>query len=303
MIKAGGTAISDLSIEAFIALRKHFFDADGRPNPFLLRPKRNTQDDPFDEYLVNNVFTNIVNVKCAKAPGPLITPDIVLFKKEFDSGILVEDLLDIKNIISIEVKKVERTRQGCVARASGLDYNTTPPCGMVRVYDINGKILKIRSFYLFVCLEYSDNDKNQNVISALALGDGNVLNEDFNFYLSIVGERKKRIDLGSYRDGADRARPMLIFPNPLGAKELDHNISLVHPKENLEDFVSDLRLVHDIERTSTSGEIRHFYCYRCRSDVSANWLTCSLKDPFPTPSREVKTQPRGRFRLPFSVKQ
>ncbi len=140
-----------------------------------------------------------------------------------------------------------------------------------------------------------------NQITALALVDGNALNEDFDFYLSIVGERQKRINLGSYGDGADRVRPMLIFPNPLGAEQLGRGISLLHPKEDLDRKINDLRLVYDIERTITLGEIRHFYCYQYFSDVPADWNVCTIRDPFPTPKRNIKTQSRGFFRLPFKV--
>jgi hypothetical protein len=291
-----------LAIKAFSALREHFLNHDGIPVSFSLRSKRNTQDDPFDEYLATNVLKNVVGIRCVKAPGPLITPDIVLFSQEFEEGIQAKDLSDLTKILSIEVKKLERTHQGSVARASGLDYNTTPPCGTVRVYDANGTSLDIRSFYLFVCLESSSSDINQSQITALALVDGNVLNEDFDFYLSIIGERKKKINLGSYGDGADRVRPMLIFPNPLGVKELDHNISLIHPEGNLEDIKADLCLVYNIERTTTSGETRHFYCYQHNSEAPANRQIRTLRDPFPTPMREEKTQPRGIFKLPFRVK-
>jgi hypothetical protein len=290
-----------LSVEAFKALREHFFSPDGKPKSFFLRPKRNTQDDPFDEYLATEVLNDINGVMCIKAPGPLITPDLVLFRQEFDKNVKATDLSDIAKILSIEVKKLERTDQGNVARASGLDYNTTPPCGTVRVYDAKGTTLDIRCFYLFVCLEASATSMDQNQITALTIVDGNVLNEDFNFYLSIVGERTKRIDLGSYGDGADRVRPMLIFPNPLGSEQLDHGISLIHPKDDLDGIIKDLRLILNIERTTTLGEIRHFYCYQHFSDVPADWNVCTIRDPFPTPKRNVKTQSRGCFRLPFKV--
>ena len=137
-------------------------------------------------------------------------------------------------------------------------------------------------------------------MSALALVDGNLLNTDFTLYLNIVGERQKRIGLGSYADGADRARPMLIFANPLGAKALDHNISLIHPSASLED--SRLRLVYEIERYLPDAKSKNrFYCYRLSSDVPQKWQVSSLKDPFPMPSRDSRTRPRGRFKLPFKV--
>jgi hypothetical protein len=41
----------DLPTAAFLQLRRRFFDEAGKPIPFALRDKRNTQDDPFDEFL------------------------------------------------------------------------------------------------------------------------------------------------------------------------------------------------------------------------------------------------------------
>jgi hypothetical protein len=45
------TSHSDLTIKAFTILREHFFDQTGTPKPFPLREKRNTQDNPLDEYI------------------------------------------------------------------------------------------------------------------------------------------------------------------------------------------------------------------------------------------------------------
>jgi hypothetical protein len=293
--------LNDLSTEAFLALRDYFFNQQGRPIPFGLRPKRNTQDDPFDELLAVEILSRIPNIKCVKAPGPLITPDLVLFRHENCLNVTKEKLRgDFNKIIAIEVKKLERTSQGGVARSSGLDYNTTPPCGIVRVYDSIGNTLDIRGFYLFVCLEADKADPLKVILSALALVDGNLLNTDFKLYLDVVGERKKRINLGSYANGADRARPMLIFANPLGAEALDHKINLVHPSPKLED--SRIRLVYEIERTLPDARFKNkFYCYRLSSDVPKDWQVSSLKDPFPTPTRDSRTRPRGRFKLPFKV--
>lgn len=41
----------DLTVEAFLILRGHFFDQKGLPKLFPLREKRNTQDNPLDEYI------------------------------------------------------------------------------------------------------------------------------------------------------------------------------------------------------------------------------------------------------------
>lgn len=292
----------DLPTVAFLALRRRFFDDAARPVPFRLRDKRNTQDDPFDEYLATDVLPRLDGISCAKATGPLITPDMVLYRPGLCEGMdIKERTTDINRIVGIEVKKLERTAQGGVARGSGLDYNTTPPCGRVRVYDAAGRALDIRGFYLFVCLERVPDDPEAVVLTALCLLDGDALNEDFELYLSITGERQKRVGLGTYGDGADRARPMLIFANPLGVPQFDGLPILIHPGEAVPQTEPDLQLAYRLRRLVSGGTARSFYCYRRRSDVPEGWAVAELVDPFPTPEREARTRPRGRFRLPFRL--
>ena len=292
----------DLPTSAFLALRKRFFDQAGRPVPFALRDKRNTQDDPFDEFLATEVLADLDGITCAAASGPLITPDMVLFREERCAGGDKSDLRDsLDLVVGVEVKKLERTSQGNVARASGLDYNTTPPCGHVRVYDTAGTTVDIRGFYLFVCLEESPENDGQVIVTGLCLVDGNVLNEDFELYLSITGEREKRIGLGTFGDGADRARPMLIFANPLGATQLDQAATLVHPDRELANRVPELRLAYRLGRSVRDDGTRRFSCYRQAGDLPTGWEIEDLFDPFPTPTRDKRTRQRGRFRLPFRL--
>jgi hypothetical protein len=42
---------NDLTVESFLVLRNYFFSRGPKPKPFQLRDKRNTQDDPLDEYI------------------------------------------------------------------------------------------------------------------------------------------------------------------------------------------------------------------------------------------------------------
>ena len=279
-------------------LRQQFFAPDGSPKPFQLRDKLNTQDDPFDEFLAGDVFADLENLVCARAPGPLITPDMVLYR----SDLPVERADDLEQMVGIEVKKLERTAQGGVARASGLDFNTTPPCGRIRVYDATSAPIDIRCFYLFVCLEAVSKKPNEAVLSAFVLVDGNVLNEDFDLYLSITGERTKRIGLGTFADGADRTRPMLIFANPLGVTELDQAATLIHADDTLPDSVDGLTRVFTLRRSVSGGGSRIFACYRDSRDTLGEPLR-ELVDPFPTPTRDTRTKPRGRFTLPFTLER
>ena len=254
-----------------------------------------------DEHISKILKAGLKNADCVKASGPLITPDLVLLRPELCRGISNFILHnDLTRIVGIEVKKLERTGTGIVARASGLDYNTTPPCGIIRVYDVENRPVDIRGFYLFVCQEPISGRINTYQLTAMVLCDGNVLNQDFSLYLSAVGQREKKIHLGSYKNGADRTRPMFIFANPLGTPELDHFATLVHPSQDLESSNQDLKLVYRLLRSSEKKE-HEFYCYRVKSDIPQVHTVIDLKDPFPTPFRMTRTQNRGRFRLPVKI--
>jgi hypothetical protein len=181
-----------------------------------------------------------------------------------------------------------------------VDYNTTPPCGTVRVYTPDNRPLDIRGFYLFVCQEPVPDRQGHYRLSALALCDGNLLNADFEYYLSIVGSRKKKLGVGSYADGADRSRPMLIFANPLGISELDRHITLVHSRDDLDAAFPQLRKVGNITRSLQGQNPRAFHCYRLHRDTPKDSAFFSLLNPFPTPFRTEKTQARGRFRIDIS---
>lgn len=294
-------AILDLPTTVFLSLRSRFFDDVGEPIPFSLRQKRNTQDDPFDEMLATVALVSLPGITCDKASGPLITPDMVLYRPGQCEGAFSEGLEDdLERIVGIEVKKLERSAQGSVARASGLDYNTTPPCGRMRVYDKAGTRVDIRGFYLFICLEGALASKV--AVTAMALVDGNLLNSDFDYYLSIVGRREKRIGLGTYGDGADRVRPMVIFGNPLGVPLLSRGACLVHSVPDLGNATSDLQRVAEISRTAVDGSVHGFSCYRAASDATPGIVPEVLQDPFPTPAkRKARTSARGRFKLSFRV--
>jgi len=288
----------DLTVETFTILREHFFDQKGTPKPFPLREKRNTQDNPLDEYICKVLRNRLRNGECVPSPGPLTSPDLVLLRpnrcNDVSRAVLRDDLT---RVVGIEIKKLERTESGTVARRSGLDYNTTPPCGTIRVYDAGDNPLDIHGFYLFVCQEQRPAVENTYQLSALALCDGNVLNEDFDLYLSAIGQREKEIELGTYGNGANRNRPMFIFANPLGIGELDNAATLIHPDSTLAESETGLQIAYRLIRAAKDGE-RVFYCYRLATDMGTGHSITDLRNPFPTPlSRSTRTQSRGRFRL------
>jgi hypothetical protein len=293
---------TDLAAEVFAILRREFFDAVLRPKVYGLRDKRNTQDDPFDEALHGILKRELpAGVECEKATGPLITPDMVVLRTAECVGVDRGELKDAPGrIVGIEVKKLERT-DGKVARQTGLDYNTTPPCGTVRVYDQDEKAVDIRGFYLFVCQEQAKDALGKYMLTSLVFCDGSLLNDDFDYYLSIVGERTKKVGLGTFGDGADRCRPMLIFANPLGCRELERSPALVHQADKVTCSTGDLVRIGTIRRQCKAGGSRTFYCYGCPGDYGSDSKTFDLVDPFPTPKRKKKTQPRGKFRLSIST--
>lgn len=290
----------DLAAQAFIVLRNFFFDENGDPKQFQLRDKRNTQDDPFD-VLVYDVLENGLgaDIECVRAPGPLVSPDMAILRPErLKSTPRLEIKNDSTSIVAIEVKKLERGSNGKVARASGLDYNSTPPCGTVRVYDGANSTLDIRGFYLFVCLE-ATRSGGLFELSALALCDGDILNADFKYYIDITGERSKDIGVGTYGDGANRNRPMVIFANPLGADAIDNSVTLIHKSADLN--VPGIVKVGTITRTiATTNLNAEFTCYR--SDLDADGSQFALTDPFPSAkNRSERTTGRGKFTVGIRV--
>ena len=112
-------SVIDLLVLAFLALRRRFFDEHGHPVSFELRDKGSTQDDPLDEFLARDVFAGLNDVICRPAPGPLITPDMVLHRP------LVNRLDDLTQIVGIEVKKIERSKGG--ASPGHRDWISTRP--------------------------------------------------------------------------------------------------------------------------------------------------------------------------------
>lgn len=288
----------DLSVQIFLILREHFFDPYGKPKPFKLRDKMSTQDDPLDEYLYT-LLKGKLNCESIKA-SPLVSPDMVFYDKEALESSMFEERTceDLSKILALEVKKLNKTSSGSVARKSGLDYNTTPPCGKIRIYTQQDEPFDIRAFYLFVCQE--EREKNVQEITSMTLCDGNALNMDFSLYVSTVEKREKEIELGTYTDGLNRHRPMFVFANPLGLSEMLQNSTLIHSAENLNEKTDKLEKVFKLLRSGRDGS-HIFWCYRLTDDVPRGHKVGEIND-FPTPSGRTKeTQSRGRLRLPLDI--
>ena len=288
--------MNNLSLKTFCVLRDMFFDAESNPIKFDLREKRNTQDDPFDEYIANTLDEKLqaVGARCQKSSGPLISPDMAVYRVGVDlSSEIVSN--NPNEVIGIEVKKLERGANGKVARATGMDYNSTPPCGKVKIYSNDGRELAIKGYYLFACLEC--DDEGRYFVSAMSLCDGSILNDDYELYLQITGAREKGIGLGTYGDGANRNRPMLIFSNPLGAEVLDKKITLISGLD-LSGELGNIKLAWRFIRKGTNQENHTFQVYMDGRDLPEEYISSDINEPFPTPRNRVsETQGRGKFRL------
>ncbi|MBT2382396.1 hypothetical protein [Streptomyces sp. ISL-11] len=284
----------DLPAMAFTILSEAFFDDRGRSVSFHLRDKRNTQDDPFDEYVTDLLHEQLpAEVIVLRADKPLVSPDAVIASPEEYELLRAGGVdYDPGAIFGLEVKKVDLGRNGKPARSTGLDYNSTPPCATVRVYAEDGNEIRIPGFYLFVALE-GNEEGGMVQVHSMALVAGAALNKDVDLYDRITGTRTKQIGLGTYGDGANRVRPMLLFSNPLGWEWMLGAATLISERNDLADYQS-LAHVRDMTRTVSPGVFELFHCYRL-AKLSPP-VEETAHDPFPQPSkRKEETAQRGRF--------
>lgn len=112
-------SLSNLAVDSFLILREAFFQEDGSSKKFLLRDKKNTQDDPLDEYIAQILSENLENASCEKSTEPLIYPDMVIFRKDECTKTPRKSLEgDSSLILGLEVKKIERHTNGKVRRST-----------------------------------------------------------------------------------------------------------------------------------------------------------------------------------------
>ncbi|MFD8338957.1 hypothetical protein ACFV42_40895 [Streptomyces solisilvae] len=88
---------------------------------------------------------------------------------------------------------------------------------------------------MFALLVQLDEASGEDIweVQALAMTAGAVLNTDQSLYDGITGVRAKSIGLGSYGDGANRERPMLLFSNPLGWDWVIGSATLISDRDDL----------------------------------------------------------------------
>ena len=123
--------------------------------PVNLRPLSTSgtvQDDPFDQWFGETLEKHLPELEVTHS-GALTTPDIIVRDRE------------TREIIGIEVKKVEADKNGKDSRGLTLDYNSCIPCGQMNI-KIGGKESRIKTFYYFALLSF---EKDSLISSSLIM--------------------------------------------------------------------------------------------------------------------------------------
>lgn len=167
--------------------------------PVALRPLSTTgtvQDDPFDQWFGETLEEHLPEFEITHS-GPLTTPDIIVRDRE------------TREIIGIEVKKVEANEKGKDSRGLTLDYNSCIPCGQMQI-KIGGQSSRIKTYYFFALVSAT---KNKLISSSLI--DGDFLNYDFDLHIQGKYLNTSQYGHGPYGEGSVRGRAMYNYPNPM----------------------------------------------------------------------------------------
>ena len=167
--------------------------------PISLRPLSTSgtvQDDPFDEWFCELLEKSLPEFEIIHS-GPLTTPDVIIRDRT------------TKEIIGIEVKKVEENKKRRDSRGLTLDYNSCIPCGQMQI-KICGQVSRIKTFYFFGLISYG----NSHLVSS-CLVDGDFLNYDFDLHLQGKYLNTSQYKHGPYGEGSVRGRSMYLYPNPM----------------------------------------------------------------------------------------
>lgn len=170
--------------------------------PIKLRPLSTTgtvQDDPFDQWFCELIANKIPEFEVIHS-GALTTPDVIIRDRT------------TREIIGIEVKKVDSDHNGKDSRGLTLDYNSCIPCGQMKII-IGGKESKIKTFYFFGLVS-----QDQTHLISSVLMDGDFLNYDFDLHIQGKYANTSQYGHGPYGEGSVRGRAMYNYPNPLNVK-------------------------------------------------------------------------------------
>jgi hypothetical protein len=235
---------------------------DGTSIPIDLRHRSligTTQDDPFDDWVEDNLKIGLGEGFDVFHSGKLQTPDLVVRCKKNNS------------IIGIEVKKISQKPNGADARGLTLDYNSCLPCGQTLV-KVNDDTVIIPCFYLFALL----NQENTSIVT-LILADGDFLNFDFDLHKESKVSNFTEYNHGPYGEGSVRHRKMYTYPNPLNSK-INHfhlKFLLIAKKYELESAGLNNNIQACIERTDVRGNT---FKYLMRNDLESPNHECQSGD-------------------------
>lgn len=228
--------------------------------PVSLRPLSTTgtvQDDPFDQWFGELLEEFLPEFEVTHS-GPLTTPDII-----------VRDRVS-REVIGIEVKKIDADENGKDSRGLTLDYNSCIPCGQMQI-KISGKESRIKTFYYFGLLSF---DKNYLISSTLI--DGDFLNYDFDLHLQGKYLNTSQYGHGPYGEGSVRGRAMYNYPNPMNV-----DLSVFHKKHSFiikNEYIyqmdeSPLHESSNIERKDVAGNVINYTQYINEPTDSIEFVT------------------------------
>ncbi len=186
------------------------------------------QDDPFDNWIENEIKKALPKTFEVFHSGSLTTPDLIVRDK--NSG----------TIVGLEIKKLIQKTNGSDSRGLTIDYNSCLPCGSTLI-KIRAETIVIPCFYLFALLD----NESKNIVTLILL-DGDFLNYDFELHKESKYSNFTEYNHGPYGEGSVRHRKMYTYPNPLNSKLSEFHLRqiLIAKKTDLEkikstDFVSE----------------------------------------------------------------
>ena len=216
--------------------------------PVELRPLSTTgtvQDDPFDQWFGEILEEHLPQFEITHS-GPLTTPDIIVR----DRG--------SREVIGIEVKKIDADKNGKDSRGLTLDYNSCIPCGQMQI-KIGGRNSRIKTYYFFGLLSY----KKDRLLSS-SLIDGDFLNYDFDLHLQGKYLNTSQYGHGPYGEGSVRGRAMYNYPNPMNtALKAFHEKHCFIIKEEFSYQMDEASLFETakIERKDVQGRVHNYIQY------------------------------------------
>lgn len=176
------------------------------------------QDDPFDNWISDEIKVALNDQVEVFHSGTLTTPDLIIRDKR--TGTLV----------GIEVKTLIQKANGSDPRGLTMDYNSSLPCGSAMIKQGKDTVI-IPCYYLFALL-----DTASRYIVTLIIADGDFLNFDIDLYKAAKYANYTEYEHGPYAEGSVRHRRMYTYPNPLNSRiaELHARMVLIAKKASFD---------------------------------------------------------------------